>query len=293
MTVEAGIRELMRECADQIAANIERVWMSDDPEGPHRLRVDLRRLRCLFAIFAHVVRCGELDRLNAEARWLAREVGELRDLDVVRHDIVEAVAEQHLEDIPLSPLAAALAAQAHDRREALCTTLVAPRVQALMLDLTKFVETRGWLAAMDLTQRTHLAMPMRDFAGMTLEKLWRKARKRGRRFKTLGVDKRHRLRKDLKKLRYAIGFFAHLYKAKRVIPIARSVKDLQGIFGTLNDAELARVVLDRPDLASPVDVQAQRAVGWVLGASQARADVARLEAKDQWAKFKRAQPFWR
>jgi triphosphatase len=293
MTVEAAVREIMRECADQIAANIEFVWMSEHPEGPHQLRIGLRRLRCIFAIFANIAQCDEMDRLNAEARWLAREASELRDLDVIRDEIVGAEAKQHGDETSLCMLTATLGAQAIACREGLCAALVTPRVQAFLLDLVKFVETRGWLASMSLTQRTQLAMPARNFAHAALERRWQKVRKRGRNFRTLTVEQRHELRKELKRLRYAIEFFSSLYKAKHVRPLLRHMKGLQEVFGALNDAQMARTILERPELAPRADTQAQRAVGWVLGASQARAEIAWRDAQGQWRKFKASKPFWR
>ncbi len=146
---------------------------------------------------------------------------------------------------------------------------------------------------MSLMQRTQLAMPVRDFADAALERRWRKVRKRGRNFRTLTVEQRHELRKELKKLRYAIEFFSSLYKTKRVKPLLRRMKGLQEIFGALNDAQMARTILERPELAPQADSQAQRAVGWVIGASQARAEIAWRDARGQWRKFKASKPFWR
>lgn len=293
MTGETVLREILRECADQIAANVEVVWMSDDAEGPHQLRVGLRRLRSILAMFADIVRCDELDRLDKESRWLAKEVGELRDLDVVRRVVVDREIERHPAESALASLASAIDTRAVARREALCLTLVAPRAQSLLHDLTQFIETRGWLLSMKLAQTTQLAMPVRDCAYRALEKRWRKVVRRGRRFRILGDEERHDLRKELKKLRYTVEFFADLYKTKRVKPMVRRLKKLQNIFGALNDAQMARTILESADLASPLNLQGQRAVGWVLGASQARAEVAWPDARKQWRKFKSTEPFWR
>ncbi len=45
MTAEQAARDVLRECFAQIGANIEAVRAGDDPEGPHQVRVGLRRLR--------------------------------------------------------------------------------------------------------------------------------------------------------------------------------------------------------------------------------------------------------
>ena len=60
----------------------------DDTEGPHQLRVGLRRLRSAFLVYKSALESPEMARLSGEAKWLGQEVGGLRDLDVVANDIV-------------------------------------------------------------------------------------------------------------------------------------------------------------------------------------------------------------
>ena len=45
---EQAARDILRECLDQIATNVVVVRKLDDPEGPHQLRIGLRRLRSAF-----------------------------------------------------------------------------------------------------------------------------------------------------------------------------------------------------------------------------------------------------
>lgn len=292
LTAEEGARDLIRECLDQISANIEVVRELDDAEAPHQLRVGLRRLRSLFGIYAPVARSGELERLDAEARWLGQEVGELRDLDVARDDIVLTEAGRHANEACLPLLAARIDEEAVARRASLRPLLAGPRVQAFVLDLTRFAETRGWLVPEELEQTARLAVPVTAMAEEALDKRWKKVRKRARKIDDLDIEQRHELRKGLKKLRYAIEFFGQLYDAKRVEPMVKRLKRLQDVFGALNDAAMAKTMLDRPAFAATDDATMQRAVGWVLGSSQARAELGWGEAKKQWRKLKQTRPFW-
>ena len=100
-----------------------------------------KRVLCLSA----VLQSPEMTRLSEEARWLGQEVGRLRDLDVVANDIVRREAEIHPDEPGLSALADALSRQAEERREHLRKLLAEARVQAFLIDLVRFVETRGWL----------------------------------------------------------------------------------------------------------------------------------------------------
>ena len=83
---EQATCDILRECLEQIAANKAVVQDLADPEGPHQLRVGLRRLRSAIAALSTVVDSPEMMRLGQEARWLGREVGKLRDIEVVTNE---------------------------------------------------------------------------------------------------------------------------------------------------------------------------------------------------------------
>jgi inorganic triphosphatase YgiF len=293
LTAEEGARRILRECIEQVVDNIEVVRSLDQPEGPHQLRIGLRRLRSLFGMFMPVAKSAELKRLDGEARWLAREVGALRDLDVAGGDILEKEAGAHVEEPCLAMLAARVEALAAERREEIRALLSGPRVQTLLLDLICCVETRGWLVPEEVEQTARLAAPIGELAQSSLDRQWKRVAKRARKIDRLGVEQRHDLRKELKKLRYAIEFFTPLYERKRTAPMIKRLKRLQEVFGALNDAAMLHSVLDQPGLMDSDDASAQRAAGWVLGASEARAALAWTGAKAQWRALKQTKPFWR
>jgi inorganic triphosphatase YgiF len=292
-TTEEGARDILRECVDQVLVNVEAVGALDDPEGPHQLRVGLRRLRSLFAVFAAVAQSRELERLDDEARWLGREVGRLRDLDVAANDIVKHQAEAHPDEAALTTLLHGLEERASRERRQLRDALAGQRLQDLALDLIRFVETRGWLVQGDIGQTGRLAAPLAVVAGAALSKSWKKVGKRARDIDTLTIEQRHDLRKALKQLRYVIEFFGPLYDQKRVTRMVQRLKRLQDVFGALNDAAMVRQVLDHPETTPADDPRAQRAVGWMLGASEARAELEWAEARDQWRRLRKIRPFWK
>ena len=89
--------------------------------------------------------------------------------------------------------------------------LAQARVQAFLIDLARFVETRGWLVPQDFGQTERLAAPVSELASQALSERWKKVVKRARGLATLTVEQRHELRKEQKKLRYAVEFFSSLY----------------------------------------------------------------------------------
>jgi triphosphatase len=294
---ETAARDVLRECVDQVAANVVVVTKLDDPEGPHQLRVGLRRLRSAFAVFGAVLDSPEMERLKGEARWLGQEVGALRDLDVVAGEIARREAMIHPDEPSLTQLADALDGAAADRRRRLTALLHDERAQTLVLDLVRFVETRGWLVSSDFEQTARLAGSVDELATAALDKAWKKTRKQARDVATLNAEQRHELRKELKQLRYAAEFFAPLYSTKRCELFLKRLKKLQDVFGELNDAMTVRAMFAGPD-ASPVDgpgtdAARQRAIGWMIGASQARAERGWTGAKQLWKELAHTKPFWR
>jgi triphosphatase len=291
-TAESAAQVVLREGFAQIAANIAVVVAGDDPEGPHQLRVGLRRLRSAMLLFRPVVGCPELDRIGAEARWLGQEVGALRDLDVAIHDIVEPQAAAHPAETGFAPLLAALDARRGALRDRLRDDLGAGRTRAFLLDLARFVETRGWLAPEDIGQTELLAAPLAGLARTALQKRWRAVAKRARGIGALDIEARHDLRKALKKLRYGVEFLGPVFKPKPVRAFTARLKTLQALFGDLNDLAMAEALFSGPDAPAAADPAAQRAAGIVLGARGARAEAAWRHAQEEWDALRAAPKFW-
>jgi triphosphatase len=292
-TAEQAARDILRECFDQVAANMIVVERLDDPEGPHQLRIGLRRLRSAFSVFSTVLASPEIARLQQEARSVGQEVGRLRDLDVIANDIVKREADTHAEEPGLSALAAALGERSGELREQVRRLLAGGRTQTLLIDLARFVETRGWLVPEDFSQTARLAEPVTRLAEDALNKRWRKVAKRARGLDGLSEEERHELRKQLKKLRYAADFLSPLFAQRRVEPFLKRLRRLQNVFGELNDAATVKALFSGAEAKTAGDAGAQRAIGWVLGSSQARAEIGWAGVQALWRKLEETRPFWK
>lgn len=293
MNAEAAGRAALRECLAQIAANMEFAAAAPDPEGPHQLRVGLRRLRSALSVFAPALGSPEAARLGEEAKWLAAEAGRLRDLEVALDDIVAREAEANPGEPGFATLAAGLIGAIAAERAAFAGTLRGARAQAFLLHLARFAECRGWLLPEDIDQTARLAEPAASLAVAALDRAWRHAEKRARGIETLEIEARHELRKSLKRLRYAIEFLAPLFGAKKVGAFLKKLKSLQDIFGHLNDAAMAEALFTRPGAIGEGDPAAQRAIGRTLGAANARSEATWREATGLWRDLAAAKRFWR
>ncbi|WP_071886678.1 CHAD domain-containing protein [[Enterobacter] lignolyticus] len=292
-SAERAARDVLRECLTQIAANISVVLQSDDPEGPHQLRIGLRRLRSVFSVFRPVLRCREMQRLGDEARWLGQEVGNLRDLDVIAGDLVAREVQRHPEEPCFQALAERLQALAQEQREHLRQVLVDERVPRFLADVDRFIEQRGWLDPFDIGQTRRLAMPVRELARYALDKRWQKVLLHADRLASLTREERHELRKDLKKLRYPAEVFASLYPVKRTAPFLDTLKKLQTVFGDLNDAATLKTLFTETALSRAADMATQRAMGWMIGASLTQAESGWAGVMPVWQRLEQQRRFWR
>ncbi|NCM96053.1 MAG: CHAD domain-containing protein [Rhodobacterales bacterium] len=288
-TTESAAASVLRGCLDQIAGNAAAAALGDAPEGPHQLRVGLRRLRTAVAVFGPVIDCPALAALAAEAQALAATVGAVRDLDVLAQELVAPMASA---DPGFKPLAAALESRAKTARAAARARLAAPQTVALILDLGAFVEARGWLRPADFDQTAELAQPVIRTAQKALDRRWRKAAHLGAQIDSLEGEARHDLRKALKKLRYAIEFFESLWPKRKVRPFLTRLKTLQDDFGAMQDVLTAETLLLGPDAPAARDPAAQRAVGRLLGAGEAESARRWARARDDWAALAQAKHFW-
>jgi inorganic triphosphatase YgiF len=289
---EDAARKILFECIAQIAANAAFVRTDARPEGPHQLRVGLRRLRSAIALLRSTIACPEADRLRQEARWLAAEVGALRDLDALVNDIILPSARFHVGERSLLPLALAFSALREKQLAELRETLAGRRVQDFILDALCLAHIRGWRQAADEEIAGNAVQPVEAIAADALDAIWRRVRKRARQIETLDIEARHELRKELKKLRYAIEFLGEIYPRRRVRPFLKRLKTLQETFGFLNDSAMAGRLLSQSGLEEMGIAGHDRAAGWISGEAQAKADAAWKDAIVPWDSLKQARPFW-
>jgi triphosphatase len=291
-TLETVARDVLRDCFAQIAANMRLVAAGSAIEGPHQLRVGLRRLRTAFAVFRPALGRDAFATVNAQARDLGQVVGGLRDLDVLIDELVDSAAAFGLDTTARKALVSALEARRARLRPKVRATLAGPDGVGFLFDLAELIETRGWLAPADYGQTARLAAPIGGLAAQLLDKRLGKVTRMGRRIERLDAEDLHALRKELKKLRYTAEMLAPIYPEKRVAAYVDALRDLQDTFGSLNDAAMAEADLTGPDAPGRDRPDVQRAVGFVLGTLAVRVGDDRPKLFRRWEKFAAARPFW-
>ncbi len=260
------------------------------PEPVHQMRVAVRRLRSVLALFRRASTGGAGEAtwfagLAASLRNLAARLGVARDWDVF---IGETGAEVQ-------------AAMPDDRRIALMLAAAGRKRLAAYADLAAYLASQDWallsleLALLPTTRpwlRTGnpetLAAPVRHYAPHALDRRLKHLLAPGGDLSALPVTELHDLRKHAKQLRYATELFSPLFSEKAGRKYLVRLARLQEVLGAVNDSAAAAILLDQ--LAGGADRAFAAGVVQGFGAARARRSAARVQAA--WARFVRASPFW-
>jgi triphosphatase len=82
-----GFKIIALACLKQIIDN-ETALIRGDPDGVHQMRVGLRRLRAAMSLFKALLHDQQTAAIKAELKWLAGELGQARELDVLVQRVV-------------------------------------------------------------------------------------------------------------------------------------------------------------------------------------------------------------
>jgi adenylate cyclase len=232
MPPRAAFRAVALSCLDQMQRNHAGTIASEDPEYIHQMRVATRRLRACLRLFAPVLPPDFAEDLLPALRESMGRLGKARDLDVLLAEICAPV----IAALPGEPRLAALAGIITEDRYA------ARRNTIRHLESREFGQLMVRLSA--LLHRPALDEPfaaalsadfVATFAARRIKRLRRKVRELAIRAKLDEPPSLHALRIGIKRLRYALEFFAALAPGKTQRRQANWLAEIQGTLGELND----------------------------------------------------------
>lgn len=226
-TAEAALRRILAECCAAYDAHLAGLMQSDDPEGPHKARVALRRLRSALVAFEALLDPAFARKVGRRARQIFRIIGDLRDADVL-------AAHQ-----AGGPKAIASADQAQRIRARVRKRLQREKAEHFSEKLGQRLAGTGWRRG----GRRVLALagsPAALIGGRALGDSWAACLSHGQNLAIMSDTERHEMRKDLKTLRYTVEFFGPLWPGRAQERFLDRMKDLQDELGHLNDLALLR-----------------------------------------------------
>jgi triphosphatase len=281
---------ILRACLRHLMEAMPAAENGSDPEGIHQLRVSLRRLRSAFDLMRSAGSLSKLEALRAEASWLARHLSPARDWDIFQTGTLPTIAK----NCPSVTGFDALEQVAEQNRSAAYKTvrqvLADRRCARFVIELGGWIEARGWRSDVPPEGLGQLAEPAINFAGRLLSERHMKALKRGRHFKSLSVEERHRVRLAIKKLRYAVDFLLPMYgQRKSTRRYFDKLADLQEELGAYNDMATTTTLLTGMKEAGADGGTAAAAIaGW-----QAHAMVgAESRLRSAWSDFAKMKAPW-
>lgn len=272
-------------CIAQLQANESGLLAGRDPEYLHQARVALRRLRSVFRLFRQPVTLPAAEQILTEIKNLGRLLGEARDWDVFVGETFAAAAPA----VPLPPGLAAV------KRRALAVRRQARQTAADAVATRDYTATMIRLAAaLHVLARDSNTAPaggtLQQYAGDLLALQHGRVLKRGRRLEQLAYPDLHRLRIEVKRLRYAAEFFASVLPG-RAQEALRRLSRLQDLLGKINDDVNAWALLDRLETGNAA-AHYQQAVGYLRGHAACDARQCLAQLPKAWARFEQLRRWW-
>ena len=207
---------IARACVRHFRLNEPLLIASRSPEPLHQARVAIRRLRSALSLFEPVVTDIVYQRIKRSLRDVSHQFGEARNPDVYNAQIKVRDADEGRQ---LTPFALNPVAQAQTERERAyeraISTLQSKRFRQFMQDLVAWIQAGPWRTSDEPERQTARNQNIEDFAASILERCRRKLKQQGRHLERLSPEKRHRIRIEAKKLRYACEFFSDLMADSR------------------------------------------------------------------------------
>ena len=250
----------------QVLANASQ--MADglaEPEHLHQLRVGLRRLRSVLQVFGPLAPPTD-DSLASALADLFAQLGAQRDRDAMAEWLVPALqAAGAPVTVPSAapPTGPSAQAPAGASVDALTSLLRAPATQRLWLAALAACQPG---AVVDPATPSPRARDLRAALRKPLQQLMRQVQRDAVRFAELDDAARHRLRRRIKRLRYAADSAASLWPAKAVARTLSRLQQAQSPLGEYNDSVVA---LAHCRAWAEHDARIWFAVGWLAARRQA------------------------
>ena len=300
-TVDEAIGLILENCLYQVTANRAAAEDGREPEGVHQMRVGLRRLRAALQLLRKALPRAGFEAFESEAKALADALGPARNLDALDGRVARLAGDGTIGHADCRTLREAIAAWRTDLQPDLRTALRSQRSDALLEGLAAWIAERGWRSRLPERKLGLLAKPARRLARRALDRLDRKARKRGRHFAGLSAQRRHKFRIATKKLRYAVKLLGPLFgltsegaRSKEGRGARRyqlRLGKLQDALGEDHDAVVTPGLLDAiAARADPTTIAP--AIDALLAGQERRRPALRKDLRKRRRRWQRAKVFW-
>ncbi|EXI80945.1 MAG: hypothetical protein AW10_01559 [Candidatus Accumulibacter appositus] len=216
-------------CLMQLQGNERGARESDDPGFVHQARVSIRRLRSAIRLWRPLLPAEYVSEFDPRWSTLAGQLGDTRNWDVFITEVLPPISKAFPDHSDVQAVAKQAAIQLTACRKAAQAAIASPSYSQLLLEFTA--------ATVALPEKKKPALTL--FAPRSLTKRAKKVAELAVLTKDSNPEARHDLRKALKRLRYALEFFAPLFPARRLQRYQESAAGLLDLLGRMNDFAVA------------------------------------------------------
>ncbi|MDX8376702.1 MAG: CHAD domain-containing protein [Mariprofundales bacterium] len=275
LSVEESFINILQSCLQQIQYNTHAILYNDDPEGVHQLRVSLRRIRTCFHFFVKIIPRTSSKIIEQKYNFLLSTLGMNRDADVFYLDCIEPL----LTEMPqLQPVADYILDKRHTALQDTRKLLDSAEYAHFMLYFGQWLAAKSWRKDCETKA---LAQNICDYVPARLSSYQQRIQDYNK-YYIMSDDKLlHKLRIDVKKIRYARGFFAsnvlqnkhNKKESKRNQAYNKGLSELQDVLGLMHDHYIAKQILAKMLLetqqAQNIDIDLCQSIcllqGWISG----------------------------
>lgn len=294
-----ALKIIGRSCLHHLLAN-KGLMLESNPDALHQMRVALRRLRAAISLFSEMLSDPQTERVTSDLKWISSELGPARELEVFTTQVMAPGKE------PAAPGMDALSEEVRRTREDAYkrahAAVESPRFRELVLETLAWIETGEWLSNPAETASRIRETPVKVISAQEMQIRRKKILKRGRNLEALDPERRHKLRIQAKKLRYAAEFFGSVFTGKKALrqkdEFVACLSKLQDALGGLNDIavheNLSGALIHSAAGTKRRSAPAKKAfaAGRLAGLEEARAIPLLKQAERAYSEFSRAKTFW-
>jgi triphosphatase len=295
-----AFKVIARACLYQIVAN-EAALRRFDAEGVHQMRVGVRRVRTAMSLFSDMLAGAQTETIKTELKWITEQLGPARELDVFMRRVIKRARGHATSKSGIGLLAEDFQKKRIGAFAKAKSAIDSARFRQLVLDAAAWIEVGDWTRKADDAFSSLRERPVREAAIAELRRRTKKIRRQGAELTALDPRRRHKLRINAKKLRYATEFFAAAFPGKkserRRKKFAARLKKLQSVLGDLNDIVVHEGLAKQTIATRATDAKRRPAgrafaAGRLSGREEARFASTMKDAERAHAAFVKTPPFW-
>ena len=225
-----------------------------DNESLHQYRVSIRRFKSFINFFKNEINSNERISINDIIKMLLKPTSKSRDFDVVKEEYIFPSCDKHPDDNDFRALKNRSEKTQTELHDNTLDQLSSGNYLNLLNELQNWVDSKKWAKKLTHAQYNTLNKNPEKLIKKKIKKRYHNILKDKKDVLTYTQKELHKLRINIKELRYIIDDLGFLVKHKKYE--LEHLKNLQNILGKINDTYVAERVIN--DLSKNIEIGTSR-----------------------------------